>query len=663
MTSSSDDGKSQDGPPTKWEELEMSSAMRTFASFLQESRETSPEPPFEQGIASESLEEDIAETENGQVEMQFDAQLEVPIVPPKRKQVRKPAGAKPANGAQAPKKPRAPRSPQTLKMPKIPKAVRRARASTALSAEESYAFQIVSAISRDKPADMYKLFESHCTFKPDTEIDRCAPLALASKLGKMAVVKRLLEDPGVSLDRGSPNALMLAAANGHVEVAKLLAGEMHNRGLNINARTVIAGRTAFFYAVASNNTAVIDVFLKLHRDGVIVDFSVPDLTDEQRSSANIDPFLAPSEAAKSYVRTALRELGIDLASLGCWILPTDERPDLLEAERKELLLREAARIGDVKTVTNLVKDATFDINGTDQDGITALMIACYYGHLDIVKLILSQAARADPNKRDRWGRTAYMYAGAKSHNEFMRCMARWKYYENIGGKWVANIYAVDHTLKDKFEKSAPFLDLEGMSWADQETTEALHLEFYLRLPAEEHALDLAEDPFGRSEDFAMIRASNPERPPKRESAPIESVEPPSKKPNRDNELKLGSASTSRPSPPAPLPPSVPQKQATLPTPGPSQPSSPELDTPDYFRDLQTGVASQITEVNKRKRRRDELVRRMAEREERLKELRKLAEEQEEDERELRAEVEIIKKKEDKVDQIRQKLEQLKELLL
>lgn len=68
-----------------------------------------------------------------------------------------------------------------------------------------------------------------------------------------------------------------------------------------------------------------------------------------------------------------------------------------DAEDQSRRLREAARTGDVVTVTSLIQNGA-DVDASDDYGVTALAMAARQGHVDVAQLLLD--ADADPNRKD-----------------------------------------------------------------------------------------------------------------------------------------------------------------------------------------------------------------------------------------------------------------------
>ncbi|XP_072272959.1 ankyrin repeat and SAM domain-containing protein 4B [Pyxicephalus adspersus] len=82
---------------------------------------------------------------------------------------------------------------------------------------------------------------------------------------------------------------------------------------------------------------------------------------------------------------------------------------------------------------DILKEATRkDLNTTDGDGMTPLLLAAYHGHLDVLEVVCNRGG--DPDKSDIWGNTPLHHAAEKGH---ANCVA---FLVNFG----ANIFALDN---------------------------------------------------------------------------------------------------------------------------------------------------------------------------------------------------------------------------
>ncbi len=78
-------------------------------------------------------------------------------------------------------------------------------------------------------------------------------------------------------------------------------------------------------------------------------------------------------------------------------------------------IHQAAQDGDLEKVKALLKDHPDLVFTKDNNGRTALDFASYYGHNDVVELLLANKAEIDA--RDNNGRTPLHYAAATGHND------------------------------------------------------------------------------------------------------------------------------------------------------------------------------------------------------------------------------------------------------
>ncbi|GEM_PF-1077188 len=69
------------------------------------------------------------------------------------------------------------------------------------------------------------------------------------------------------------------------------------------------------------------------------------------------------------------------------------------------------RMGEVK----LLLDRGADVNAKDKDAETALMAACFYGHTNVVKLLLNRGADVNATSRSGW--TALKFALARGNRQ------------------------------------------------------------------------------------------------------------------------------------------------------------------------------------------------------------------------------------------------------
>ena len=72
--------------------------------------------------------------------------------------------------------------------------------------------------------------------------------------------------------------------------------------------------------------------------------------------------------------------------------------------------------------TQLLLEKGADVNVKDEQGRTALSLACELGYLDVVKVLVQ--FNADPEITDTWGNSALMYAAFTGHNQVLEFLVR-----------------------------------------------------------------------------------------------------------------------------------------------------------------------------------------------------------------------------------------------
>jgi ankyrin repeat protein len=197
------------------------------------------------------------------------------------------------------------------------------------------------------------------------------PLSLAALNRSAAIVRGLLEagaDPNALLAEDQ-TILMTAARAGSPEVLTLLI----DRGADIQARERVAGETALMWAALENHA---DAVTLLAARGARLD---------DRSTVNSFPRLRFGDGIVARPT----------------VLPRGGWTPVMYAARQNAI--HAARA---------LADAGADLNVTDPDGTSALVLAIINGHFDLANLLLQKGA--DPNVADEKGMAA-LYAAVDMH--------------------------------------------------------------------------------------------------------------------------------------------------------------------------------------------------------------------------------------------------------
>jgi ankyrin repeat protein len=188
------------------------------------------------------------------------------------------------------------------------------------------------------------------------------PLSLAAINGSAAMIEALLKagaDPNASLSQGQ-TALMTAARTGKPDAVKVLLAY----GADIHAREQLFGETALIWAAAENHPDVIKVLV------------------EHGADVNV---------RSNLMKYPRKEFG-DGKSGRLTVLPKGGWTPLMYAARQNAMRAVGA-----------LAEAGADLNLTDPDGTTALLVATINAHYDLAALLLQKGA--NPNIGDVTGMT------------------------------------------------------------------------------------------------------------------------------------------------------------------------------------------------------------------------------------------------------------------
>jgi ankyrin repeat protein len=279
------------------------------------------------------------------------------------------------------------------------------------------------------------------------------PLSYASERGHEAVVKLLLEIPGVECrqaDEDGRSPLSYAAENGHTAVVQLLL-RAPSCGINnwdIDGRTPLSyaaaqghaaivemlcdvtsvnadichlfGRTPLSFACEGGHESVVEIILThVHRGSMINDGDADNRTPLSYSAQKghegvvrlllqvdkIDPEIRDRESRSPFSYAAEEgHLGVINALLATSVVNANSRQ---RDGRMPLLY--AARRGHTAIVNRLLQIYNVEVDPRDRDGRTPLSYAAEEGHVDVVRLLLAKDG-VDVHSTDRKGGTPLSYA-------------------------------------------------------------------------------------------------------------------------------------------------------------------------------------------------------------------------------------------------------------
>jgi ankyrin repeat protein len=201
------------------------------------------------------------------------------------------------------------------------------------------------------------------------------PIALAATNGNAAMLELLVKagaDPNAALPEGE-TVLMTAARVGNVDALKVLL--THGAGVNATERWL--GETSLMWAASENHGAAVRVLTAFGAD----------------------------VNARSAL-TAFPQLTWKQEGMATTVFPRGGWTPLMYA----------ARQGAMEAVTALA-DVGADVNLTDPDGTTALVLAIINAHYDVAQVLLERGA--DPNLEDGAGMGALYAAIDTSGTEWL----------------------------------------------------------------------------------------------------------------------------------------------------------------------------------------------------------------------------------------------------
>jgi uncharacterized protein len=198
------------------------------------------------------------------------------------------------------------------------------------------------------------------------------PLSEAAALGNAAIIEQLLKagaDPNTRTTPDGETVLMTSARAGNVAAVKALL----DHGADVNVKEAYRNQTALMWAAAERHAEVVKLLL--------------------------------AHGADWKVQSSFRETKIPKLSTASSISP------ISRGGLTAFLF--AAREGDIETA-KVMLDAGVDINQTDVDGTSGLVISIMNKQYTFAKFLLDRGA--DPNVTDVKGRAA-LYAALDMRNE------------------------------------------------------------------------------------------------------------------------------------------------------------------------------------------------------------------------------------------------------
>jgi len=236
-------------------------------------------------------------------------------------------------------------------------------------------------------------------------------LMAAVKKGHPTLVDLLVKNgAGINLkDHNGLTALMGAAHFGHIKIVDYLI----QKGADPHLKSTQGG-TALMIAAQEGYTQIIDLLLQHGAD--------PNLQTDQGHTAL---WVACFKNKNEHMVKLLLKYGATLESISEEDLSTlsPKIQKMIDNKRRVDLpvdgmppIVQFARDSNIGAVRRLIKNFC-DINAQDPTGKTALMVAAYQGHTELVKVLLEAKAKLD--LKDIAGITALVFAAYQGHTKIV----------------------------------------------------------------------------------------------------------------------------------------------------------------------------------------------------------------------------------------------------
>ncbi|XP_046563508.1 ankyrin repeat domain-containing protein 50-like [Haliotis rubra] len=224
--------------------------------------------------------------------------------------------------------------------------------------------------------------------------DGLTPAMIAARFGHRRMVD-ILVSKGSELHLladNTNNILHEACIGGHVDMVKYVLSQ---KVADINIRGQY-GRTPVMLAAEMGHRAVFDLLVREGADVSLVDDNKNNILHVACIGGHVD-----------MVKNVLSQKVADINSRGQY----GRTPVMLAAEK------------GYRAVFDLLVRKGADVSLVDDNKNNILHVACFGGHVDMVKYVLSQKV-ADINSSGQYGRTPMMMAARKGHREVFDVLVR-----------------------------------------------------------------------------------------------------------------------------------------------------------------------------------------------------------------------------------------------
>ena len=266
-------------------------------------------------------------------------------------------------------------------------------------------------------------------------------LYLASTYGSKEIVRCLLEDSKIELNKAQNNgltALYIATQDGHKKVVQLLLSDPRT---DVNKPSK-DGTTPLMIAARQGHKEIVQLLLSDPRTDVNI----------YREAFTV-LFMAAQKGRKEIVQ----------------LLLSDPRTEINKAEDGYTALHTAANNGHVEIIQLLLADSRIEINAVDEDNNNALSFATHKGHTEIVQLFIEDP-RTDLNQVNSNGVTVMALAAYYSKEKIVESLIKAGANPNIRSRYGT---ALDLQPKYFTDKAITMLFQEAINDNDSKTIDNL----------------------------------------------------------------------------------------------------------------------------------------------------------------------------------------------
>ncbi|OUR94805.1 hypothetical protein A9Q84_16990 [Halobacteriovorax marinus] len=257
------------------------------------------------------------------------------------------------------------------------------------------------------------------------------PLIIAARDGEAKAVAALLSHPKIDPNKKALRAqneapLILAAYKGHKRIVRMIIDHPRTN-INIQSET---GKTALYLASMQGNKELVRILLLKSKINVNKEIFKEDYNNNLAPGATA-LIVASKKGYYSIVKMLLANKNIKADMKDQWgqsaesLASTDSIRRLIQEQVSGIpngaTLYEAAKKGNIDLVKRFLAKSDIDIN-ENTGGSNALLVASYYGHKEIVRLLLARPEIKVNQRNSFLNASALYYAASEKRLGVLRLL-------------------------------------------------------------------------------------------------------------------------------------------------------------------------------------------------------------------------------------------------